>query len=57
MATLEIKSLDSPDETRSFEKGKAEIVTLGGVTVGRGVLQPGVAMVGACQTDRRYRQL
>jgi hypothetical protein len=41
MATMETKSLDSPDETRSFEKGTAEIVTLGGVTVGRGVLQPG----------------
>jgi quercetin dioxygenase-like cupin family protein len=41
MATVETKSLDSPDETRPFEKGKAEIVTVGGVTVGRGVLQPG----------------
>ena len=41
MATIETKSLDSPDETRSFGKGTAEIVTLGGVTVGRGVLQPG----------------
>jgi hypothetical protein len=30
MATLEIKSLDSPDETRSFERGGAEIVSLGG---------------------------
>jgi quercetin dioxygenase-like cupin family protein len=41
MAGLETKSLDSPDETRPFEKGKAELVTLGGVTVGRGVLEPG----------------
>jgi quercetin dioxygenase-like cupin family protein len=41
MADLETKSLDSPDETRPFEKGKAELVTLGGVTVGRGVLEPG----------------
>jgi quercetin dioxygenase-like cupin family protein len=41
MAALETKSLDAPDETRPFEKGKAEIVTLGGMTVGRAVLEPG----------------
>ena len=41
MAGLETKSLDAPDETRPFEKGRAEIVTLGGMTVGRGVLEPG----------------
>jgi quercetin dioxygenase-like cupin family protein len=41
MAGLETKSLDAPDETRPFENGKAELVTLGGVTVGRGVLEPG----------------
>lgn len=40
-AATETKSLDSPDETRPFEKGKAEIVTVGGVTVGRAVLEPG----------------
>jgi quercetin dioxygenase-like cupin family protein len=40
--TLEAKSLDSPDETRPFvDKGKADIVTVGGVTVGRGVFEPG----------------
>ena len=39
---LEAKSLDTPDETRPFvEKGKVDIVTLGEVTVGRGVLEPG----------------
>jgi quercetin dioxygenase-like cupin family protein len=38
---LETKSLDAPDETRPFEKGRAELVTLGGVTVGRAVLEPG----------------
>lgn len=41
MAGLETKSLDAPDETRPFEKGRAELVTLGGVTVGRAVLEPG----------------
>src|SRR6266536_3374984 len=41
MAELKTKSLDSPDEARPFEKGRAEIVTLGGMTVGRAVLEPG----------------
>jgi quercetin dioxygenase-like cupin family protein len=41
MPELETKSLDSPDETRPFEKGRAEIVTLGAMTVGRAVLEPG----------------
>ena len=42
MANLERKSLDTPDETRSFvDKGKADIVQLGGLTVGRAVAEPG----------------
>src|ERR671930_2701423 len=42
MATLEAKSLDSPEETRPFvDKGKADVVKVGGVTVGRGVFEPG----------------
>ena len=36
------KSLDSsPDETRTFEKGKIELVNLGDITIGRGVFEPG----------------
>ena len=30
---LQRKSLDSPDETRKFENGEAEVVTLGDFTV------------------------
>ena len=42
MAGLEKKSLNSPDETRPFVgKGHADIVRLGGLTVGRGVFEPG----------------
>ncbi|MBI2127429.1 MAG: cupin domain-containing protein [Thaumarchaeota archaeon] len=40
-STVQRKSLDSPDETRSFENGKADIVHLGDVTVGRMTYQPG----------------
>lgn len=35
------KNLGSPDETRSFDKGKMDIVTLDNVTVGRAVFESG----------------
>src|SRR5918996_2055135 len=39
---LAAKSLDHPEETRPFaDMGKVDIVVLGEVTVGRGVLEPG----------------
>ncbi len=40
-ATAEHKSLDAPDETRTFPKGRNEIVTVGGVTFGRITFEPG----------------
>ncbi len=42
MADIEVKNFDSPDETRPFEgKGQAEVVALGGKTIGRGTFEPG----------------
>jgi hypothetical protein len=41
MARMQQKSLTRPDDTRSFPLGKLELVTLGGVTFGRGTFQPG----------------
>ncbi len=39
---IQKKSFDSsPDETRTFEKGKAELANLGNITIGRAVLEPG----------------
>lgn len=35
------KRFDAPDELREFELGRFEIVTLGGVTIGRATYQPG----------------
>jgi mannose-6-phosphate isomerase-like protein (cupin superfamily) len=35
------KTFGQPDETRSFEKGRVEIVRLGEVTFGRATLEPG----------------
>jgi quercetin dioxygenase-like cupin family protein len=41
LGKLEVKSTNIPDETRTFEKGKLELVKIGEATVGRAVLQPG----------------
>src|SRR4051812_35831172 len=38
---LEGKNLDSPDESRSFENGRLDVVNIGNVTVGRAVFEPG----------------
>ena len=38
---MQKKSLDSsPDEIRTFEKGKIDLANLGDVTIGRGILEP-----------------
>lgn len=37
----EKKSLSSPEETRSFPKGKLDVVTVGGRTIGRAEFEPG----------------
>jgi hypothetical protein len=36
-----LKRFETPDETRVFEKGKFEIVHLGGLTIGRATYEPG----------------
>ncbi len=41
MASYERKNLKTPDETRTFEKGKAELAKIGGGVVGRLTLEPG----------------
>jgi uncharacterized cupin superfamily protein len=42
MASVEVKSFDSPDETRPFEgKGQAEVVQLAGQAVARATFEPG----------------
>ena len=40
-STMEKKSLNAPEETRTFEKGKVELATVAGITFGRVMLQPG----------------
>jgi quercetin dioxygenase-like cupin family protein len=36
-----LKRFDEPDEVREFEKGKFELVNIGGMTIGRATYQPG----------------
>jgi quercetin dioxygenase-like cupin family protein len=36
-----LKRFEDPDEVRTFEKGKFEIVHLGGMTIGRASYEPG----------------
>jgi quercetin dioxygenase-like cupin family protein len=36
-----LKSFESPDERRVFGKGTFELVTMGGVTIGRATYEPG----------------
>jgi hypothetical protein len=35
------KNMKSPDETRSFEKGKVEIAKVGETSIGRAYFEPG----------------
>lgn len=37
----ERKSFGKADEVRTFPKGKAELITIGGATIGRATLEPG----------------
>jgi len=39
--TLTAKTFARPDETRSFEKGRMDVITLGGVVFGRATFEPG----------------
>lgn len=42
MAGIEVKTFDSPDETRPFEgKGHLDVVRVGGRDVGKGTFEPG----------------
>src|SRR5690242_3546405 len=43
MPDLEVvlKRFEEPDEVRTFEKGKFEVVRLGGMSIGRATYEPG----------------
>jgi hypothetical protein len=39
--TFELKSLNSPEEVRKFDKGKVELVNVAGSAIGRATFEPG----------------
>jgi len=41
MIDVILKRFEDPDEVRLFEKGKFEIVNIGGLTIGRATYEPG----------------
>ena len=41
MVDVVLKRFEEPDETRSFSKGKFELVHIGGMTIGRATYDPG----------------
>ena len=41
MLEVIVKNFEAPDETRVFEKGKLEIIRIGGMTLGRASYEPG----------------
>jgi hypothetical protein len=41
MLEVVLKRFDQPDEVRAFERGKFELVHIGGMTIGRAIYQPG----------------
>ena len=41
MGTVQVRSLDQPDETRSFPNGVVEMVTIADTMLGRARFQPG----------------
>lgn len=41
MLDVILKRFEQPDETMTFEKGKFEIVHVGGMTIGRATYEPG----------------
>ena len=38
---LDIRMFDEPDETRTFERGRLDLLTIGGRTLGRASYEPG----------------
>jgi hypothetical protein len=41
MKKMDAKSFGVPDEVRKFDKGKVELVNIGGATIGRAIFEPG----------------
>ncbi len=65
-AKSEVRNFAKPDEVTSFPKGTVELVSMGGMAVGRATLQPGwkwstcvqpIAQTELCEAAHFYHQL
>jgi hypothetical protein len=63
---VECRNFDAPEEVRNFEKGKLELVTIDGATIGRATFEPGwkwstcvgpIAQTDSCQAAHFGYQL
>ena len=63
---FELKSLNSPEQVRNFDKGKVELVNVAGAAIGRATFEPGwkwsacvkpVAKTNSCQAAHYGYQL
>jgi quercetin dioxygenase-like cupin family protein len=41
VSRIDLRAFDDPDEVRTFEKGRFEVVRIGGMVVGRATYEPG----------------
>ncbi|MEK6967121.1 MAG: cupin domain-containing protein [Nanoarchaeota archaeon] len=41
MKSIEVKGFKTPDEVRTFEKGKVELIKIGGSMIGKATFEPG----------------
>ena len=65
-STFAMKSLNSPEEVRKFDKGKVELVNVGGGAIGRATFEPGwkwstcvkpIAKTNSCQAAHHGYQV
>jgi len=64
--TFDLKSMNSPEEVRKFDKGKVELVNVAGAAIGRATFDPGwkwstcvrpIAQTNSCQAAHYGYQL
>lgn len=52
-----IKHFGTPNELREFPKGRLELISIGGVTVGLAIFEPGWRWYSSVQPSCRQRKL
>ncbi len=52
-----IKHFGTPNELREFPKGRLELISIGGVTVGLAIFEPGWRWYSSVQPSCRQREL